>query len=262
MSLVTVIGRGHSGTRMISHTLYASGVYMGEPLNKSGDLLPPGDMYEACRVFARYVKWEGDLAWNWDGALEVEIPEEFTSLIQSYLRTVLASSASHRGWKIPETTLVYPWILRMFPEAKYIFWARNPRDCILGSHVTDDLKRFGVEYPALPEQRDEGGNVIYDERLRRAISWKYQYDLMQTAPKPDNWIEMRFEDFVLNRDQEVARLEEFLGIELARIPVRQEAVARWKRDAGINYYDFLAPAMAQYGYEIPVNGEVKQPELP
>ena len=241
---------------MISHTLYASGVFMGEFLNRSGDLVPPGDMYEACRVFARYVTWEGDLNWSWDAAFEAEIPQEFTDLIQAYLKTVLASSSPHRGWKIPETTLVYPWILRMFPEAKYIFWARNPRDCILGKHVTDDLRRFGIEYPALPEQKAEDGTVTYDERLRRAISWKYQYDLMRTAPKPENWIEMRFEDFVLNRDHELARLEEFLGIELARIPVRQDAVARWKRDEGVNYYDFLAPAMAQYGYEIPASDQV------
>ena len=34
MSLITIIGRGHSGTRAISHTLYASGVYMGRLLNR------------------------------------------------------------------------------------------------------------------------------------------------------------------------------------------------------------------------------------
>ena len=44
MSLVTIIGRGHSGTRAISHTLYASGVYMGATINNSGDLVPPTDM--------------------------------------------------------------------------------------------------------------------------------------------------------------------------------------------------------------------------
>jgi hypothetical protein len=49
--MVTIIGRGHSGTRAISHTLSASGVYMGEPLNNSGDLIPPQDMYDACRIF-------------------------------------------------------------------------------------------------------------------------------------------------------------------------------------------------------------------
>ena len=37
MALITVIGRGHSGTRAISQTLYASGVYMGSTLNPSGD---------------------------------------------------------------------------------------------------------------------------------------------------------------------------------------------------------------------------------
>jgi hypothetical protein len=42
--MVTVIGRGHSGTRAMSHTLSASGVYMGATLNRSGDLIPPEAM--------------------------------------------------------------------------------------------------------------------------------------------------------------------------------------------------------------------------
>ena len=50
--LITIIGRGHSGTRAISNTLKDSGVYMGEPLNASYDLIPPQDMYEAARVFS------------------------------------------------------------------------------------------------------------------------------------------------------------------------------------------------------------------
>ena len=241
MSLIIVIGRGHSGTRAISHTLYASGVFMGENLNRSGDLVPAADMYEACRVFGRYVTWEGDLNWNWDAAMQAEIPGEFNDLLDAYLRTVLASSSKHRGWKLPETTLVFPWIVRRFPDAKYILWTRNPRDCILGGHLTDDLRDFGVAYPE-----------TLDERRRRAISWKYQYDLVAATPKPEKWLEVRFEDFVLRRDGTIGRLEEFLGIELARIPVRPEAVGRWQLADGVNYYDFLEPAMVRYGYEIPV----------
>ena len=57
--LTTIIGRGQSGTRAISHTLSASGVWMGEPLNVSGDLLPPEAMYEASRLIARHVRWLG-----------------------------------------------------------------------------------------------------------------------------------------------------------------------------------------------------------
>ena len=240
MTMVTIIGRGHSGTRAISHTLSASGYYMGEPLNKSGDLLPPQDMYEACRVLAEFVQWNGDLSWNWDALHTMAIPDEFTRLIHSYLTTVESSSSENKGWKIPETTLVFPWILRLYPEIKYIYWVRNPRDCILGGHLTDDLNDFGIPYP--PTE---------DQRLRRAISWKYQYDLMQANPRPKYWMEVRFEDFVLKQDETLRQIEDFLGSKLEKIPVNPETVDRWKVDPGINYYDFLEPAMLQYGYEIP-----------
>ena len=238
MSLITVIGRGHSGTRAMSHTLSASGVYMGEPLNRSGDLLPPEDMYEAARVFGRHVCWRGDLRWDWSQAFATEPTREFVALIRSYLKTVLESPAQHVGWKIPETTLCYPWIQRMFPQAKYIFWIRDPRDSIVGRHVTDDLGRFGIAYPETE-----------DERLRRAISWKYQYDLVRATPRPEHWIEVRFEDFVLKQVETLARLEDFLSLELAVIPVQTEPVGRWRSDEGRHDYPFFEPALRAYGYD-------------
>jgi len=244
---VTIIGRGHSGTRAIAHTLSASGVFMGEPLNASGDLIPPQDMYDACRVIAGHVAWRGGLEWDFSRLHTMQVPPEFARLVRSYLTSVLDHPSHRKGWKIPETTLAYPWITRMFPELKYIFWVRNPRDCILGGHLTDDLRDFGVAYPPTG-----------DERLRRAISWQYQYDLVRATPRPANWIEVRFEDFVLRQDETLARLAEFLGIKLAKIPVRPEAVGRWKSDGGVNYYDFFAPAMRQFGYEVPPGRDERQ----
>ncbi len=243
MSLVTVIGRGHSGTRTISHTLYASGVYMGRTLNASGDLVPPQAMYDACQIFARYVDHVGGLEWDFSRAIAAEIPDEFTRLIEEYLRSVLDSKAEHRGWKIPETTLVYPWIARMFPDAKYIHWLRDPRDCILAGHKTDDIGEFGIAYP----QTD-------DERRRRAISWKYQYDLMSATPKPKAWTEVRLEDFVLHQEDTLRRLESFLGYPLGRIIVRADTLGRWKQDTGVHDFDFLEPAMRACGYDVPTVG--------
>lgn len=242
MTMITIIGRGHSGTRAISHTLTESGVFMGEPLNGSGDLLPPQDMYDACRILAPFVTWKGGLEWDWSKLHTMEIPAEFTTLIQRYLITVLDCPNEHKGWKIPETTLVFPWIVRMFPDIKYIYWIRNPRDCILGGHLTDDLNDFGIPYPPTEDLRE-----------RRAISWKYQYDLVQKMVKPKNWFEVRFEDFILDQDSTLARLEAFLGIPLAKIEVHPETVNRWKEDDGVNYFDFFEPAMRKYSYEIPVN---------
>jgi hypothetical protein len=106
--------------------------------------------------------------------------------------------------------------------------------------LTDNLADFGIPYP--PTE---------DERLRRAISWKYQYDLMQSTPRPKYWMEVRFEDFVLKQDETLRKIEDFLGIKLEKIPVHPETVDRWKLDQGVNYYDFLEPAMHQFGYEIP-----------
>jgi hypothetical protein len=278
MSLITIIGRGHGGTRAMSHTLSASGVYMGEPLNKSGDLLPPEAIYAACRVLARHIHWLGGLHWDFSRLHTMPIPDEFTQLIEQYLTTVLTSSAEHKGWKIPETTLVFPWIVRLFPAIKYIHWTRNPRDNILARHLTDDLRDFGVEYPpvdaflqehyphllATAQQADaafvppaEVTEPVYsplDElrmRAGRAISWQYQYEIVKATPKPQHWVRVRFEDFVLRQDATLVRLEEYLGIPLARIPVRAEAVGRYSAIDGVSYFDFLEEGMQEYEYEIP-----------
>jgi len=227
----------------MSHTLSRSGVFMGEPLNESGDLIPPGEMYEACRILGAKVKWKGDLEWDFREVLEGPVDSDFDRRVRSYLATVLRSRKRHRGWKIPETTLAFPWIVKMYPEARYIFWIRNPLDCILGVHMTDDLRDFGVECP-----RAE------DEFERRALSWVYQYHLVKAVPRPKHWIEVRFEDFVLKQEETLKRLEAFLDLPLARIPVNPEAVDRWKRVESAPVFEFLKPAMEEYGYEGPWDG--------
>jgi hypothetical protein len=215
--MITVIGRGHSGTRAISKTLSDSGVYMGAQLNASGDLVPPEDMYEACRVMAKYVTYLGDLRWDFSRLHTMAIDPAFVRLIESYLSSVLESDAERKGWKIPETILALPWIVRMFPDIRYIFWVRDPRDNILGPHKTDDLADFGVPY----DKTDD----VY---LRRAISWRYQYEIYKATPKPANLIEIRFEDFVLAQDETIGKLETYLGFSLARVPVRTDSVGRWR----------------------------------
>ncbi|HJP29610.1 MAG TPA: sulfotransferase [Candidatus Latescibacteria bacterium] len=239
MSLITIIGRGHSGTRAISHTLYASGVFMGSTINRSGDKVPPADMYEAARVFARHVPWKGDLEWDFESMAETPIDPEYERLVGEYLSDVHREKTQHKGWKLPETTLSLPWITRMYPEAYYIYLVRDPRDSILGGHTTDDLARFDVRYPETD-----------DTMRRRAISWKYQYDLVAATPKPERWLTLRFEDFVLHQERELGRLEEFLGFSLGRIIVRPDAVGRWRRtEERVPDFDFLRSALDESGYD-------------
>ena len=237
--LITVIGRGHSGTRAISHTLSASGVFMGGKLNVSGDLVPAEDLYEACRVFSRHVKYLGNLRWDFSKLHTMEIDPEFIRLVHSYIETVFSSPAERRGWKLPETTLIYPWIVRMFPDIKYIFWIRDPRDCIMGAHFTDDLSVFGVEY-----------EHTEDERERRAISWKYQAEIYKATPRPKHLIEIRFEDFVMHQDETLEKLEGFLGFPMSKIQVRPESIGRWKQDDGRHSFTFFQEELERYNYEL------------
>jgi len=238
MSLITIIGRGHSGTRAMSHTLSQSGVYMGAKLNESGDLVPAKEMYEACRIMAGHVRHLGGLRWDFEALHTMPIDPAFTRLVESYLSSVFAGDAQHRGWKLPETTLIFPWIARLFPEIRYIYWVRDPRDCIAGDHITDDMSRFGVPW-----------DTTDDLQLSRATSWKYQVDIVRSTPVPANWITVRLEDFVLEQEATLARLETYLELPLARIPVKPEVIGRWKTCGNNCCFDFFADQLELFGYE-------------
>ena len=237
MSLITVIGRGHSGTRAMSHTLTASGVYMGFQLNKSGDLIPAEDLYEACNIMAHHVRHSSGVSWDFDRLHTMPIDPAFTRLVKSYLESVLSSDQEHRGWKLPETTLILPWIVRLFPDARYIYWVRDPRDSIIGRHRTDDLADFGVPYA-----------TTGDIREMRAISWKYQREIIKATPRPIHTIDVRFEDFVLHQQQTLIRLGDFLDIPLTSIPVRPESIGRWRTDSERHDFALFHDDLVELGY--------------
>jgi hypothetical protein len=224
----------------MSHTLSESGVFMGDQLNKSGDLLPPKAMYEACRVMAKHVVHLGGLRWDFSALHTMPIDPEFTDLIEIYLKSVLDSDEPNKGWKIPETTLVLPWIVRMFPEARYIYWVRDPRDNVLGNHLTDDLADFGVPY-------EETDDLIE----RRSVSWHYQFEIMRQTPSPKHRIDVRFEDFILRQDETLGLLEEFLGIPMAKIPVRTDSIGRWRSEvASASFEGFPCEALYNGPWEM------------
>ena len=219
-------------------TLQASGVFMGDLLNPSTDMLPPQDMYEACRVMGKYVQHRDGASWDFDALNEMDIDPEFERLVTAYLEPMLSQSNTRKGWKLPETTLVYPWIARMYPDAYYIQWYRDPRDSILGGHTTDDITRFGAPCE-LPE----------DDIERRALSWQYQHEIIKATPPPRNVITVRFEDFVLKQEETLGRLEDFLGFPLARIIVNPDRVHLWKREGTeVPEFPYLTKALDELGY--------------
>ena len=212
---------------------------MGDPLNESWDLVPPDHFYEAVRLMNRKVRYLGDLRWDFSALQTMPIEPAFERLVESYLTTVFNSKAEWRGWKLPETTMALPWIVRLMPEIKYIYWVRDPRDVILAEHTTDDLEIWGIDVGKMPY----GDDPLF----QRAISWKYQAELVKATPKPRHWCSIRFEDFVLRQTETLGVLEDYLGFPLARVPVDPSAVGRSQKLEKRPEFDFLTEYLNEYG---------------
>lgn len=213
--LVIVIGRGHGGTRIISSTLSQSNVYMG-PTNDSGDMVPAKLMYEAVKMAGAYVSMVGENNWDFTKLILKEPPKEFEKLVNDYISPLKLSNNDKIGWKLPETLLAFPWIIKMFPEAYYIHWTRDPRDAVLKYHLTDRLSDFNI-----PSVKSYTAN--------RIESWIYQRQLVDATPKPTNFIEIKFEDFVLRQDETLDSISNFIGVSLVKIPVIKERVGNYKQ---------------------------------
>jgi hypothetical protein len=231
--MIIIIGRGHGGTRLISQTLAASGVFMG-PTNDSGDMVPAIKMYMAASIAGSKVKQIDRYQWDFYPLVDSMPTQEYRSFVLSYIEPILQSESYQRGWKLPETILSFPWIVRMFPDARFIHWTRDPRDAILDYHLTDNLKKFNVPTMA---------SSIMEKRIE---SWIYQRQIVDAMPPPSKMIHVRFEDFVLHQDRELFRLSNFLGIHLNKVKVLPEKVGEYKREKLV--YAVSREILDKYGY--------------
>lgn len=207
--MIVVFGKGHSGTRVLATTLINSGIPFPGKLNATLDLVPAGTIYDACRIFARYVRGT-QAKWDFDHVVNTEVDIRFSKILAEYLTPVLNFNPGFEaGWKLPEATLIYPWLTRLYPNAKYIFLARKPEFACNAEHPTDNLANYGVN---LNLKHLEISSI-------RALSWIYQYAIVMTTPRPDRFLQLWFEDMVDNPDSVRESLSIFLSQTIASISI-------------------------------------------
>jgi hypothetical protein len=239
-STIIVIGRAHTGTRIIPDVLKASGIYIGEPLNKAHDLLPVDDIYAACRVFGKYVKYLGNHEWDFEYAHSVEIPQAFINLLTSYLKPLIESKDEMVGWKIPNNTLIYPWLVRLLPNATFVLWSRHPEGATKKMTGVDRLEKWNIPCKKF---------LLHDFNTKiKVVSWKYHYDIVNQTPKSKNYIELRFEDYVLNQETSKLALEKVIGKPLALVELNK-AKADTSGSKLKRRYKFLRNAMDALNYD-------------
>ena len=248
--IVTIIGRGNSGTRILSHIFEKNGINMGKPVNDSGDYLGRSgrqgphfaNMYKASKFTGKRVPYKGNFCWDFSDLFDCKVPIEFKELIMSYLEPILDAEGI-RGWKLPQTLLAFPWITRMFPDIYYIYQVRDPRDCVITPEIrSDDIRKVGTQCTDL-----DGGDI----RQMRAVSWKYQYDIIKDSPKPRNFMMVRFEDLILDTNNALDEISDFLDfkVELKGYEMKKDPVGRWKTDSENHDFDFLSESMKELRYD-------------
>lgn len=82
----------------------------------------------------------------------------------------------------------------------------------------------------------------------RAVSWKYHYDIVNNTPQPENFLKVRFEDYVLEHNKTNQEIGNTLGLALPIQKLNTEKVKplnmKFKKK-----YKFLEKAMEEMGYE-------------
>jgi hypothetical protein len=205
--------------------------------------------------------------WDFKGMIIDKIPSEFIDTLAYYLRDLDNYVNDPRygelvGWKMTESNLIYPWLVRLYPEWYYVHIVRDVRDLLTREEYTDTESHtnlFNVRgYKSYPQK-----NKMPRRPIIQAINWKYQLDIVKSIQAP-NYIRVTLEDLVMSQDEELKRLSEFLGFELKKIHAEEEVVESWKgRDGKVREnweeFSFLDDYMEELKYsDWPLLGDNKE----
>ncbi|MBF0287378.1 MAG: sulfotransferase [SAR324 cluster bacterium] len=201
---IVLMGRGHSGTRVLSWLCTTLGINLGT----SHDLAT-GDADD--QKFTQQIKkiTLNNIKCTKESDVKTKDLYLFQKAVNGYY-TRLNCPEQHWGWKFPETYLIGPYIAKTFPQARYIHLVRDGRDIAFKRHLTDDPKRrLGKKILT-----DQDG-LKKPHHLQAAISWAFQvdnFDHFRQSVTTEQILDVTFENLCLNPRGTAQHLCEFLGL--------------------------------------------------
>jgi len=204
-SPIILLGRGGSGTRLLSTLASDVGLFIGNENNPAGDCLElVGPIY---RAINRKYRCPGE----WQKSLN--IPD---------LRSAAASMLERSGWpddwgfKLPESLLVLPELQRAFPNARYALMTRDPLTTVLRrTHMTSRLDNEIGQIALVLAYTSAGlplNSILTDSAtMRMARGTVHQYGLikdLRSAVPVERWHQFGFESMV---NEPRAVLDDFAG---------------------------------------------------
>lgn len=200
---VLLMGRGHSGTRVLAYACAHLGIELGiSTRTQTGD---PDD-----RVFTRTIKKIAIR--NMPPVMPDRVVEKDLVRFQNAVSRYYEQLGRPRlwGWKFPETYLVGAYVARTFPRARYIHIVRDGRDLAFKRHLTDDPKR------ALGKKLlGHIGSLAVPHYLQAARSWAFQvdhFDELRAAFSDGQVLDIKFEDMCLQPVESMQSVCDFLNL--------------------------------------------------
>lgn len=202
-----IMGRGHSGTRLISWICTHLGFQLGadESIHRSGDITD--------RAFKQHVRRVAQNNLDPDRVARMDAKDlnRFQKAVFGFHQR-LAPSSSRWGWKFPETYMIGPYVERTFPRARYIHLLRDGRDIAFKRHLTDSPQhRLGDAILVRQQARS------LPPHLQSALSWSLQVELFcafRAQVDPARILDIRFEALARDPVREVERICEFLDVSM------------------------------------------------
>ena len=200
-----VMGRGHSGTRVVSWICHHLGIEMGaDPA-----AVPSGDPKE--RSFKHHQRIVATHSLDVRSADAVNFLDlnRFQKAVYGFHRR-LGVGAGAWGWKFPETYLIGPYVARTFPRARYIHLLRDGRDVAFKRHLTDVAEHRLAR--AILRRRDA---LTLPHHLQAAASWALQverFDVFQRTLSPSSVLTLRYEELAQHPIDATERIAAFLGM--------------------------------------------------
>jgi len=205
---IVVMGRGHSGTRVLAWMVH----HLGVDLGLHDDQTPSGDPADRSLRHHLRIVAERSVGHGATEAPDFLATNRFQRALRGHLRRRGAPVVPLRwGWKFPESYLTGPVIARTFPGARYIHLIRDGRDLAFKRHLTDVS-----EHRLARRILSRSGAPKAPHHIQAATSWAFQVErfvAFADSLHDGQVLTIRYEELVVNPLDAVSQIAEFLRLE-------------------------------------------------
>ena len=205
-SPVVLMGRGHSGTRVLSWICAHLGINLGaDEDSKAGDVSDESFQHEIKIIALKSLEIT-----RTDQVKPAEV-RRFQRAVYRYYAG-LGKPAGLWGWKFPETYLIGPSVAAACPRARFIHILRDGRDIAFKQHLTDNpAKKLGRAV------LKKTNGLERRRHLQAALSWAFQVDHFEKFREslPTNRVfNLTFEQLCQRPEKVVTELCGFLKVSM------------------------------------------------